>query len=225
MTVQRFFLGDLAIDNALVQGLLVKAGVVFEVDAVLSWDDPEEENSQRYRLVLQGHYLTILDETECQLTEAEYFRLNSILGMKGTKFPFYVFADEEALVLHSVVDGRIPDETVVEVWTADDNFPWTIRLKFPTTEEVLRYDIQAWLYDEDAEMQGMWFLLWLRPLYVTAHDASALLILEVKPSKWPDLEQPTINFQSERKAQCILDVEEHTIEIVMHFSFLIDLEQ
>ena len=42
------------INSASVAGLLIQAGVIFEIDAVLPWNEPEDNTSKRYRLVLNS---------------------------------------------------------------------------------------------------------------------------------------------------------------------------
>jgi hypothetical protein len=225
---QLFSFQSIPINSAPVEGLLIQAGVVFEIDAVLPWDATVEYPPKRYRLVLNPYHWSQLDEQQRQLSEAEFSSQNIILGEKDTQLPFYTYADDADLALVSAIDGRTPGESLVEAWTADEDFPWTVRLHFPVAEEVLRYDIQAWLSDNDDSnsTDDAWnFLLWLCPLYVSKPDEEALLTLEATPGTWGDVEQPIIHFQAHGKAQCILDLAEQTIDIVIRFTILTDLEQ
>ncbi len=86
------------------------------------------------------------------------------------------------------------------------------------------YDIQAWLYDDTNEEKVMGFSLWLR-LYVSDPKREPLLILKVKPDEYLDYSSPSIEFQSERKALCQLDLEEEAIRTPLQFRVLVDLER
>ena len=214
------------IDSAPVMGLLIQAGVVFEVDAVLPWNAPEENISKRYRLVLNHHHWSQLDEHQRRLSEAEFASLNIILGEEDAELPFYTYADDADLVLIAAVDGRTPGEALVAVWAADDYFPWNISVQFAGVEDVLSYDVQAWLYDDaDDEAEGLWFELWLEPLYVSDPKQEPLLMLRVKPDDYLDFSSPSIEFQSERKAVCRIDVDKAAIQITIQFRIHVDLEQ
>ena len=228
--LQRFHVQSIPINSSPVRGLLIKSGVVFEVDAALPWDDIEDEATKQYRLVLATHYLQGLHEAECQLVEAEFASLNTILGESNDKLPFYTYANEEEIILRSAIDGRVPGEAVVDVWPADENFPWTVRLHFPNADEVLRFDIQAWFYTDENDSEKPedsveCFGLWLRPRYAHEPQSKVILSLVARPGKWLDLEQPVVAFHSCREAQCILNMEDQTIDIFFRFSIWVDIEK
>src|SRR5258708_26987195 len=67
------------LDSSSVQDLPIRAGTVFEIDAVLPWQDPTEPASRRYRLELHDHYLDALAESELELTGKTFFGLNTIV--------------------------------------------------------------------------------------------------------------------------------------------------
>lgn len=226
----RFHVQAIPINSSPVRGLLIKPGVVFEVDAVLPWDDFEDEATKQYRLVLATHYLPGLAEAECQLVESEFTSLNTILGESNDKLSFYAYAKDEEIVLRSAIDGRVPGEAVASVWPADENFPWTVRLQFPSADDVLRFDIQAWFYSDEndgeyPEGSVDCFGIWMRPRYARQPQSKVILSLLARPGKWLDLEQPIIAFHSCREAQCIVNLEEQTIDIVFRFSIWVDLQQ
>ena len=212
------------INSASVAGLLIQAGVIFEIDAVLPWNEPDN-TSKRYRLVLNHHHWSQLDAQQRQLSEAEFASLNVILGEEDAELPFYTYADEGELLLVTATDGRTPGEALVEVWGADDYFPWNITMQFPHADDVLNYDIQAWLYDDAEEPEALGLSLWLQPLYVYDPKLEPLLTLEVKPDRYLDYSIPSIEFQSERKALCRIDVDQATIQVTIQFRVRVDLEQ
>jgi hypothetical protein len=222
---QSFSFQSIPINSVPVEGLLIQAGVVFEIDAVLPWGATDEHPPKRYRLVLNPYLWSHLDEQQRQLSEAEFSSLNIILGEKDTELPFFTYADDADLALVSAMDGRTPGEALVEVWNANDYFPWNITVLFPYVDDVLHYDIQAWLYDDTDEEEVLGFLLWLRPLYVSDSKLEPLLTLQVKPDEFLDFSSPSIEFKSERKALCKLDLTEEAIQITVQFRILVDLEQ
>lgn len=91
---QQYSCQSIPINSAPIQGLLIQAGVVFEVDAVLPWNTPDDNPSKCYRLVLNSYHSSQLDEQQRQLTEAEFSSLNIILGEEDTRLPFYTYADD-----------------------------------------------------------------------------------------------------------------------------------
>ena len=98
--LQWFSVQNIPVDNSPVQGLPIKVGVVFEVDAVLPWDAPSESTSKRYRLVLNPRRFEHLAEPDRQWSEAEFSSLRIILAEDDRNIPFfYVFADEEEIEL------------------------------------------------------------------------------------------------------------------------------
>lgn len=222
---QRFTIQFIPINSAPVEGLFIQPGVVFEVDAVLPWHSPDENTSKRYRLVLNPYHWDQLEDPQRRLSEAEFSSLNLILGEEDSTLPFYAYADDVDLVLVTAMDGRTPGETLVEVWNADDYFPWNIIVQFPYADDVLYYDIQAWLYDDTDEEEVLGFAFWLQPLYVSDPEREPLLMLRVNPDAYLDFSSPLIEFQTERKTLCRLDVEAEAIQITIQFRILVDLEQ
>ena len=213
------------IDSAPVAGLLIQAGVIFEVDAVLPWNAPDN-TSKRYRLVLNHHHWSQLDEQQRRLSEAEFASLNIILGEEDAELPFYTYADDARPRTRRGSRRANARRGAGGVWAADDYFPWNISVQFPGVEDVLSYDVQAWLYDDaDDEAEGLWFELWLEPLYVSDPKQEPLLTLRVKPDDYLDFSSPSIEFQSERKAVCRIDVDEAAIQITIQFRIHVDLEQ
>src|SRR5258708_25099748 len=88
------------LDSSSVQDLPILAGTVFEISAVLPWQDSTETASRRYRLELNDYYFDALAEDDLEITEKEFFGLNTILDEEHT-LPMFAFADEEALELAS----------------------------------------------------------------------------------------------------------------------------
>ena len=98
--LQWFSVQNIPVDSSPVQGLPIKRGVVFEVDAVLPWDAPSERTSKRYRLVLNPRRLEELAVPDRQTSEDEFASLRIILAEDDRNIPFfYVYADEEELEL------------------------------------------------------------------------------------------------------------------------------
>ena len=98
--LQWFSVQNIPVDSSPVQGLPIKRGVVFEVDAVIAWDAPSERTSKRYRLILNPRRLEELAVPDRQTSEAEFASLRIILAEDDRNIPFfYVNADEEELEL------------------------------------------------------------------------------------------------------------------------------
>src|SRR5690348_3909443 len=77
--LQWFSVQNIPVDSSPVQGLPIKIGVVFEVDAVLPWDAPAEPSQKRYRLVLNPRRFEDIAEPDRQWSEAEFSSLRIIL--------------------------------------------------------------------------------------------------------------------------------------------------
>ncbi len=139
---------------------------------------------------------------------------------------FYTFADEEDLELVTSCDSRRAGEAVVEDWNADDDFPWSVKLHFPTADQVLKYEIETWFYEGTDENRGaLGFWVSLRPLYVRVPEPETLLSLQIMPSGDLNYDLPQINFHSEQKAVCQIDLAKQAINIMIQFGIVVDLEQ
>ena len=70
-------------------------------------------------------------------------------------------------------------------------------------------------------------MLWTLVTHRYAHEPQSKVILSlvVRSGKWLDLEQPVVAFHSCREAQCILNMEDQTIDIFFRFSIWVDIEK
>lgn len=210
------------LDSAPVQDLPILAGTVFEIDAVLPWQDSAETTRRRYRLELNDHYFDALKDRDLEITEKEFFGLNTILDEEHT-LPMYAFADEETLELVSADDCRVPGENELVAWTADEYFPWSVIVTFPDADQLLQYDIDSFLCDDDsADLDEQGYFFALRPLYVAADTT---LLLSVQPGETEGYDIPRLGFFSERLAVLACDVEEAIITIKIMFSIAVDLDK
>ena len=209
------------LDSSSVQNLPVQAGTVFEVDAVLPWQDLDETEDSRYRLALNDHYFDALRDTDQAITQKEFFGLNTILDEEHT-LPMYAFADEAVLELVSADDNRVPGENLLEAWSGDDYFPWTIQVEFPDADQLLCYEIDSWLCDDaSAAEDELGYSFALRPLYV---GTVPILLLSIKPGQALGYDTPHIDFFSERLAMFSCDEDSQTITLRLQFSIMIDLD-
>lgn len=210
------------LDSSSVQDLPIQAGTVFEVDAVLPWQDPDESASPRYRLELNEYYFDALGDADLEITQKEFFGLNTILDEEHT-MPMYAFAEEETLELVVADDGRVPGENELKAWTADDYFPWTVLVKFPNADQLLQYEIDSFLCDDDsADLEDLGYFFPLRPLYV---GTGPLLLLSVQPGETEGYDLPRISFFSERLALLACDTDKAIITLQTMFSIAVDLDK
>lgn len=210
------------VDPRPIENLPIRAGTALEIVGVFPTGNSEEMPGKRYKLRLDQYYLDQLSPAQRELTESEFGSLNAILDEQHP-MPFFTFANEDELTLLSASDTRTPGERVIQAWTEDDDFPWTVTVEFPDADQTLCYYIDSGLCnDESANDDEYGFFLGLSPLHV-GHQHN-ILDLKVRPSNFEDnYETPRIDFSSERKATCAIDPDNMTITITIHFRTTIDL--
>ncbi len=211
------------IDSSPIAGLSINAGVVFEVDAVLPWDDEKDKTGKRYRIELNRHVLDQMADEENTVSEREFKSLNLVLGEEDQ--PIVVYADESDLELVAAFDGGIPGKITIPVWNQSEQFPWTIVLTFAAQGDFLRYRIESWLVDDgDDDDPVVRYMLDIFPLYAKPND-EPLLTLTVSPGDYDEWERPVVAFSAKRGAAFRLDSTQEMMFVDLGFQIIVDLDQ
>ena len=139
-----------------------------------------------------------------------------------THYPSFSKSLNQFMEIIHATDNRVSGESLLKAWAGNDYVPWTIHIKFPNPEQILCYEVDSWLCDDEAaddDERGYW--LALRPLYVSS---APILLLAVRPGQDLDYDKPRIDFYSERDAAWSIAHGRQTISIVVQFSINIDLD-